>query len=99
MANPQYIYTMAGVGKVVPPSRQILKDIYLSFFPDAKIGILGSNGAGKSSLLRIMAGVDPDHLGQAQLASGATVGYLPQEPVLDAAKDVRGNVEEGLAHV
>jgi len=99
MANPQYIYTMAGVGKVVPPSRQILKDIYLSFFPDAKIGILGSNGAGKSSLLRIMAGVDPDHLGQAQLAPGATVGYLPQEPLLDAAKDVRGNVEEGLAHV
>jgi len=99
MANPQYIYTMAGVGKVVPPSRQILKDIYLSFFPDAKIGILGSNGAGKSSLLRIMAGVDHDYLGQARLADGCTVGYLPQEPVLDPRKDVRGNVEEGLAHI
>ena len=99
MANPQYIYTMAGVGKVVPPSRQILKDIYLSFFPDAKIGILGSNGAGKSSLLRIMAGVDHDYLGQAKLADGCTVGYLAQEPILDPGKDVRGNVEEGLAHV
>ena len=99
MANPQYIYTMAGVGKVVPPSRQILKDIYLSFFPDAKIGILGSNGAGKSSLLRIMAGVDHDHLGQAKLADGCTVGFLPQEPLLDPKKDVRGNVEEGLAHI
>jgi len=99
MANPQYIYTMVGVGKVVPPSRQILKDIYLSFFPDAKIGILGANGAGKSSLLKIMAGVDHDHLGQAKLADGCTVGYLPQEPVLDPKKDVRGNVEEGLAHV
>ncbi|HTY05954.1 MAG TPA: energy-dependent translational throttle protein EttA [Gemmatimonadales bacterium] len=99
MANPQYIYTMAGVGKVVPPSRQILKDIYLSFYPDAKIGILGSNGAGKSSLLKIMAGVDHDHLGQAKLADGCTVGYLPQEPLLDPNKDVRGNVEEGLAHI
>ena len=99
MANPQYIYTMAGVGKVVPPSRQILKDIYLSFYPDAKIGILGSNGAGKSSLLKIMAGVDHDHLGQAKLADGCTVGYLPQEPLLDPKKDVRGNVEEGLAHI
>ena len=99
MANPQYIYTMAGVGKVVPPSRQILKDIYLSFYPDAKIGILGSNGAGKSSLLKIMAGVDHAHLGQAKLADGCTVGYLPQEPLLDPKKDVRGNVEEGLAHI
>src|SRR5574341_195981 len=99
MPTFQYIYTMAGVGKVVPPSRQILKDISLSFFPDAKIGILGANGAGKSSLLKIMAGVDHDHLGVATLADGASVGYLPQEPALDAAKDVRGNVEEGLAHV
>ena len=99
MANPQYIYTMVGVGKVVPPSRQILKDIYLSFYPDAKIGILGSNGAGKSSLLKIMAGVDHDHLGQAKLADGCTVGYLPQEPVLDPKKDVRANVEQGLAHI
>ena len=99
MANPQYIYTMVGVGKVVPPSRQILKDIYLSFFPDAKIGILGLNGAGKSSLLRIMAGVDHDHIGDARPADGITIGYLSQEPVLDPAKDVRGNVEEGLAHI
>ncbi len=99
MANPQYIYTMVGVGKVVPPSRQILKDIYLSFFPDAKIGILGLNGAGKSSLLRIMAGVDTDFIGDARPADGITIGYLPQEPVLDPSKDVRGNVEEGLGHI
>ncbi|MDP3775686.1 MAG: energy-dependent translational throttle protein EttA [Gemmatimonadales bacterium] len=99
MPNHQYIYSMVGVGKVVPPSRQILKDIYLSFFPDAKIGILGSNGAGKSSLLRIMAGVDHDFLGEARPADGIKIGHLPQEPVLDAAKDVRGNVEEGLAHI
>ncbi|MDO8666896.1 MAG: energy-dependent translational throttle protein EttA [Gemmatimonadales bacterium] len=99
MPNYQYIYSMVGVGKVVPPSRQILKDIYLSFFPDAKIGILGSNGAGKSSLLRIMAGVDHDFLGEARPADGIKIGHLPQEPVLDAAKDVRGNVEEGLAHI
>jgi ATP-binding cassette ChvD family protein len=99
MAKPQYIYTMVGVGKVVPPSRQILKDIYLSFFPDAKIGILGLNGAGKSSLLRIMAGVDHDYIGDARPADGITIGYLPQEPLLDPAKDVRGNVEEGLAHI
>jgi len=99
MANPQFIYTMVGVGKVVPPSRQILKDIYLSFFPDAKIGILGLNGAGKSSLLRIMAGVDKDFIGDARPADGITTGFLPQEPVLDPSKDVRGNVEEGLGHI
>src|SRR5574339_225582 len=97
MAKPQYIYTMVGVGKVVPPSRQILKDIYLSFFPDAKIGVLGLNGAGKSSLLRIMAGVDKDFVGQAAPAPGIKIGYLPQEPELDPGKDVRGNVEEGVA--
>jgi ATPase subunit of ABC transporter with duplicated ATPase domains len=99
MANPQYIYTMVGVGKVVPPSRQILKDIYLSFFPDAKIGILGLNGAGKSSLLRIMAGVDKDFIGDARPADGITIGFLPQEQALDPSKDVRGNVEEGLGHI
>ena len=99
MANPQYIYSMVGVGKVVPPSRQILKDIYLSFFPDAKIGILGLNGAGKSSLLRIMAGVDKDYIGDARPADGITIGYLPQEPALDPAKDVRANAEEGLGHI
>jgi len=90
---------MVGVGKVVPPSRQILKDIYLSFFPDAKIGILGANGAGKSSLLKIMAGLDHDHLGEARPADGIKIGFLPQEPVLDSSKDVRGNVEQGLAHI
>ena len=92
----QYIYTMNGVGKVVPPKREILKDIYLSFFPGAKIGVLGLNGSGKSSLLRIMAGIDKDILGEARPQSGIKVGYLPQEPELDQNKDVRGNVEDGI---
>ncbi len=92
----QYIYTMNGVGKVVPPSRFILKDIYLNFFPGAKIGVLGYNGAGKSTLLRIMAGVDTDIVGEARPQPGINIGYLPQEPQLNASKDVRGNVEEGL---
>jgi sulfate-transporting ATPase len=96
MANPQYIYTMANLRKVVPPSREILKGIYLAFFPGAKIGVLGSNGAGKSTLLRIMAGVDKDFQGDARPADGIKIGYLPQEPVLDASKDVRGNVEEAV---
>jgi len=96
MANPQYIYTMVNLGKVVPPKREILKGIYLSFFPGAKIGVLGSNGAGKSSLLRIMAGVDQDFIGEARAAEGTKIGFLPQEPVLDPAKDVRGNVEEAV---
>jgi len=96
MANPQYIYTMVNLGKVVPPKREILKGIYLSFFPGAKIGVLGSNGAGKSSLLRIMAGVDQDFIGEARAAEGTRIGFLPQEPVLDPAKDVRGNVEEAV---
>ncbi|MCP5151290.1 MAG: energy-dependent translational throttle protein EttA [Ectothiorhodospiraceae bacterium] len=95
----QYIYTMNRVGKVVPPKREILKDISLSFFPGAKIGVLGLNGAGKSTLLRVMAGVDTDILGEARPAKGIRVGYLPQEPALDPAKDVRGNVEEGLGEV
>ncbi|WP_455196281.1 energy-dependent translational throttle protein EttA [Kaarinaea lacus] len=93
----QYIYTMNGVGKVVPPKREILKDIYLSFFPGAKIGVLGLNGSGKSSLLRIMAGIDKDILGEARPQSGIKVGYLSQEPELDSAKDVRGNVEDGIS--
>jgi len=93
----QYIYTMNGVGKVVPPKREILKDIYLSFFPGAKIGVLGLNGSGKSSLLRIMAGIDKDILGEARPQPGIKVGYLSQEPELDAAKDVRGNVEDGIS--
>lgn len=92
----QYIYTMNGVGKVVPPNKYILKDIYLNFFPGAKIGVLGYNGAGKSTLLRIMAGVDTDILGEARPQAGINIGYLPQEPQLDPTKDVRGNVEEGL---
>ncbi|MDH5191347.1 MAG: energy-dependent translational throttle protein EttA [Gammaproteobacteria bacterium] len=95
----QYIYTMNGVGKVVPPKRQILKDIYLSFFPGAKIGVLGLNGSGKSTLLRIMAGLDTDIIGEARPQPGINIGYLPQEPQLDPNKDVRGNVEEGLKEI
>ncbi len=92
----QYVYTMNGVGKIVPPKRQILKDIYLSFFPGAKIGVLGLNGAGKSTLLKIMAGIDTDIIGEARPMPDIKVGYLPQEPQLDSDKDVRGNVEQGL---
>ena len=92
----QYVYTMRRVGKVVPPKRVILKDISLSFFPGAKIGVLGLNGAGKSSLLRIMAGADKDYEGEAIPMPDMRVGLLPQEPQLDPAKDVRGNVEEGM---
>lgn len=92
----QYVFTMHNLGKVVAPQREILKGISLSFFPGAKIGILGPNGAGKSSLLRIMAGVDTEFTGEAKPAAGLRIGYLPQEPVLDSAKDVLGNVEEGV---
>lgn len=92
----QYIYTMNKVSKLVPPKREILKDISLSFFPGAKIGVLGLNGAGKSTLLRIMAGVDTEFSGEARAATGIKIGYLPQEPQLDPAKDVRGNVEDGV---
>ena len=92
----EYIFTMRDLRKVVPPSREILKGIHLSFFPGAKIGVLGANGAGKSSLLRIMAGVDKDFLGDARPLPGTRIGYLPQEPQLDASKDVRGNVMEGV---
>ncbi len=93
----QYIFTMRDLRKIVPPQREILKGIYLSFFPGAKIGVIGSNGSGKSSLLKIMAGVDQDFLGEAKPADGVKIGYLPQEPMLDPTKDVRGNVEEALA--
>lgn len=93
----QYIYTMNGVGKIVPPKKYILKDIYLSFFPGAKIGVLGLNGSGKSTLLRIMAGIDKDIEGEARAQSGIKIGYLAQEPELDLNKDVRGNIEEGVA--
>ena len=92
----QYIYTMNRVGKVVPPKREILKDISLSFFPGAKIGVLGLNGSGKSTLLRIMGGVDTDILGEARPQPGIKIGLLSQEPQLDPAKDVRGNVEEAV---
>jgi ATP-binding cassette ChvD family protein len=95
----QYIYTMKGLGKVHPPDTVVLKDIWLSFLPGAKIGVLGLNGAGKSSLLRIMAGDDTEFIGEAFPADGISVGFLPQEPRLDPAKDVRGNVEEGVAPV
>ncbi len=93
----QYIYTMNRVAKVVPPKRFILRDISLSFFPGAKIGVLGLNGSGKSTLLRIMAGLDTEIDGEARPQPGINVGYLPQEPELDPDKDVRGNVEEGVA--
>ena len=95
----QYIYTMNGVGKVVPPKREILKDIYLSFFPGAKIGVLGLNGSGKSTILRIMAGIDTDINGEARPQPGIKIGFLQQEPQLDSAKDVRGNVEEGIQEI
>ena len=93
----QYVFTMNGLGKVVPPKKVILEDINLNFFPGAKIGVLGYNGAGKSTLLRIMAGVDTDFIGEAHPASDLRIGYLPQEPQLDEDKDVRGNVEQGLS--
>jgi len=96
MADYQYIYSMQGVGKVVANKKEILKDIYLSFLPGAKIGVLGLNGSGKSTLLRIMAGIDTDILGEARPAPGIRIGYLSQEPALDAGKDVRGNVEEAV---
>ena len=92
----QYVYTMNRVGKVVPPKREILKDISLSFFPGAKIGVLGLNGSGKSSLLRIMAGIDQDYNGEARPMPDIKIGYLPQEPQLDENKNVRGNVEDGV---
>ncbi len=92
----QYIYTMQRVSKVVPPKREILRNISLSFFPGAKIGVLGLNGSGKSTLLRIMAGVDKEFDGEARPLAGTRIGFLPQEPELDPAKDVRGNVEEGV---
>jgi ATP-binding cassette ChvD family protein len=95
----QYIFTMKGLGKVYPPDRQVLKDIWLSFLPGAKIGVLGLNGSGKSTLLRIMAGEETSFLGEAMPAAGISVGYLPQEPRLDPSKTVLGNVEEGVAEI
>jgi len=95
----QYIYSMNRVGKIVPPKKYILKDISLSFFPGAKIGVLGLNGSGKSTLLKIMAGLDTEIEGEAIPQKGINIGYLPQEPELDPKKDVRGNVEEGVAEI
>jgi ATP-binding cassette ChvD family protein len=99
MADYQYIYSMQGVGKVVDGKKEILKDIYLSFFPGAKIGVLGLNGSGKSTLLKIMAGLDTEILGEARPAPGIKVGYLAQEPELDPSKDVRGNIEEAVKEI
>src|SRR5579872_2589231 len=96
MSGPQYIFTMENVQKF-HDKKEVLKNIWLSFYPGAKIGVLGGNGAGKSTLLRIMAGVDKDFLGTARPANGATIGYLPQEPSLDPTKDVLGNVMEAVA--
>ncbi len=94
---PQFIFTMKDLRKIVPPKREVLSGIWLSFYPGAKIGVLGPNGAGKSTLLRIMAGIDTDFLGEAFPAAGTRIGFLPQEPQLDPTKDVRGNVEDGVA--
>src|SRR5436189_4504926 len=97
--SSQYIFTMHRLSKLHPPDKTVLDNISLSFYPGAKIGVLGYNGAGKSTLLRIMAGHDGEYRGAAQLAPGATVGLLEQEPQLDPAKDVRGNVEDGVAEL
>src|ERR1041385_4754358 len=95
----EFIYTCYKLGRVYPPDRTVLENISLSFYPGAKIGVLGPNGAGKSSLLRIMAGLDDGFSGEARLTPGFTAGYLPQEPQLDASKDVLGNVMDGVAGV
>src|SRR5512142_121362 len=97
MAGPQYVFVMKGLSKTYPGGKQVLKDIWLSFYPGAKIGIVGVNGAGKSTLMRIMAGLDKEFTGEAWAADGIRMGYLPQEPQLDPALDVRGNVMEGVA--
>jgi ATP-binding cassette ChvD family protein len=95
----QFIYTMKGLGKIYPPDSVVFQDIWLSFLYGAKIGVIGANGSGKSTLLRIMAGLEPDFLGEARLSAGYSVGFLPQEPTLDASKTVLGNVEEGVAPI
>jgi ATPase subunit of ABC transporter with duplicated ATPase domains len=97
MSGPQFIYHMHRLSKIVPPKREILKNINLSFYPGAKIGVVGPNGSGKSSLLKIMAGLDTDIVGEAWAAKGTRIGYLPQEPELDPTLDVRGNVELAVA--
>ena len=97
MSGPQFIYHTHQLSKIVPPKREILKDISLSFYPGAKIGVVGANGSGKSSLLRIMAGLDTDIIGDAWAAKGTRISYLAQEPELDPNLDVRGNVELAVA--
>ena len=97
MATPQYVYVMNKLSKTYPGGKQVLKDVTLAFLPGAKIGVVGVNGAGKSTLLRIMAGQETEFVGEAWAADGVSVGYLPQEPILDEAKDVTGNVMEGVA--
>src|SRR5207344_2955209 len=92
MAGPQFVFVMKGLSKTYPGGKQVLKDIWLSFYPGAKIGIVGVNGAGKSTLMKIMAGLDKDFTGEAWAAKGVRMGYLPQEPQLDASKNVRDNV-------
>src|SRR5574337_639723 len=94
-----YIFTMHRLGKVVPPNQEILRNISLSFYPGAKIGVLGLNGSGKSTLLRIMAGIDKEFNGEAAPMPGIKIGYLPQEPLLDPTKDVKGNVEIGIKDI
>src|SRR3954468_21916694 len=96
---PQFIYTMKGLGKVHPPDAKVLEDIWLSFYYGAKIGVLGLNGAGKSSLLKIMSGEDQSFLGEAFPAAGVSIGFLHQEPKLNPDKNVLGNVEEGVAPI
>src|ERR1700739_137600 len=93
----QYIYTMRDLRRFYPPDREVLRGINLSFFPRAKIGVIGANGSGKSSLLQIMAGLDDGFTGEARLTPGFSVGFLPQEPQLDPTKDVVGNVSDGVA--
>src|SRR3712207_468318 len=97
--SSQYIFTMHRLSRRYPPDKTVLQDVSLSFYPGAKIGVLGYNGAGKSTVLRLMAGMDHDYTGEARLAPGATVGMLEQEPHLDEAKDVRGNVEDGVREI
>src|SRR3954470_17281488 len=97
--STQYVFTMHRLNRMHPPDKHVLKDVTLAFLPGAKIGVLGPNGSGKSSLLRIMAGGDTEFTGEAMLAPGATVGLLEQEPHLDESKDVRGNVEDGVAEL
>ena len=97
--SAQFIYTMRKLSRFHPPDKEVLKDISLSFYPGAKIGVLGANGAGKSSLLRVMAGVDDGFTGEGRLTPGFTVGMLEQEPQLDSGKDVHGNVMDGVGQV